>query len=466
MQSDDENFPLSEISSWDWKSLKKSQQYVGTVVMIICLSGGILVGYSLGVISGVLISIEKIYDLNLISLGYVVATISVGNIIGSCFTLQFVEKFGYIKIRYLQNSFLTIGAFLISTAFDVEMIYIGRFLIGLGLPFSSHLNQTYLQSISPTKFRNQIISFYHISISFGIFLSSLFCFLFQGYRTGWRFLFAFQVLLGGVHATLSIYLPESPQWLANHHQEHKSREILSQIYDTQFEIDEAICFFSQNHLIENSSNLQQLKPKELLYEYRYGVLCLTVLLLIQHFTGSYLLRNYSTYLFLEIGFTSFDSFLFTLIISICQMITILWFIYQVDLLPLTSIAFPPSSTLPPPPPPPPSSPIREIVLVGNIFFSVDFSSFLVVIFFSSSSPYFSLPLLPLPHLPSPLLLLLITIIIIIPPHSSPSFSSSHSFSSPLAHHFVLIFFFQLFKSNSFLLHFTIPHFFFSSISFL
>jgi hypothetical protein len=325
---EDESFPLSEISTWDWKSLKKSQQYVGTIVMIICLSGGILVGYSLGVISGVLISVQNIYELNLISLGYVVANLSLGNIIGSCFTLQLVDKFGPIRIRYLQNAFLTIGGLLISTAFDIKMIYLGRFLIGLGLPFSSHLNQSYLESITPPELRNQTISFYQFSVSFGIFISSLFCLIFQGYRTGWRFLLAFQVLLGGVHATLSIHLPESPKWLTNNNQESKSREILSHIYDTQLEIDEAICSFGQGESIESPN---QSKPSQVLFDYRLGALCLTVLLMIQHFTGSYLLRSYSTYLFLQIGFTPFDSFLFTLIIGVSQLVTIVWFVHQVCL---------------------------------------------------------------------------------------------------------------------------------------
>ena len=415
MEEEDTSFPLSEISSWDWKSLKRSQQYTSTRILILCLSGGLLIGYSLGIITGLVISIPPNLDsssksqhhendietdtkneLNLISLGLIVGNLPLGNLLGCCFIFYLFQQFGYIRIHYLQNSCLTIGAILICIAYNLQMIFIGRFIIGLGFSFSTYFNQTYLQSITPMTLRSEIILFYQFSIYFGILISSLFCLFFHGYVTGWRFLLAFQVLLGGIHAILSIYLPESPQWLVNSNQEYKAREILSKIYDTQVEIDEAICSLSQNS-IESSD---QSKPtNELLFEYRFGIICMTFLLMIKHFTGSYLLRSYSTYLFLQIGFTSFDSFLFTLIIGICQMITLIWFVSQVFLLfllPLTLLHF------------------REIVLAANIFSSVDFSSLLVGISSSSSSPCFSLHQLPLIHLFIPS----IRIPIITLPHSS------------------------------------------------
>jgi MFS family permease len=364
----------SNINSWNnWKTMKKPHEKYHLMIVLIICHGGLLSGYALGIISGILIDIQNIYQMNSLEIGYVVASLPLGTLLGCLFTLHIVQKFGFMKVFFLQNVFLTIGSLLISCAKNLQTLYVGRLIVGLGLSYSTHLNSSYLTTLSPQRLHEMTLSCYYLSIALGIFFS---CFFGRFFHTStstssdsWRLLYSFQVLLGGVHALLLLLLPESPQWLAQQpYQQHLSREILFQIFETQAEVDEifnTFCCEDQDTVVDidneadhsldkdtqeidiiawnrtnqsqdqihRRSNLCSNGPLtlswKLLVEYRLSVLCICILLCIQFFTGSYILRSYFSFLFLQFGFTPLNALNSTVVIALCHVFTIAWFLYQV-----------------------------------------------------------------------------------------------------------------------------------------
>jgi hypothetical protein len=347
-----------QITSWDLKSLKKSQHYLLKALLIIC-HGGFLSGYALGMISGILIDIEMNFQVNALEIGLIVATLPLGTFLGCSFTMHLVKKRGFLQVLFLQNIYLTTGSMLIASAHSLKAFALGRLIVGLGLSFSSYLNHSYLTALSPPVLKETTLSCYHLSIACGIFISCLFCRLFHTSEgISWGLLYSIQVLLGGIHALLLLLLPESPQWLAQQpHQEQKSREILFQLFETQTEVDETFNSFcgdqdegcealaendteSVAHEVDIQPNTQRsficcCRPYsqswKLLVKYRLGVLYILILLFIQFSTGSYILRSYSSYLFLQIGFTPTNALNCTVVLALCHVLTIAWFLHQVPL---------------------------------------------------------------------------------------------------------------------------------------
>jgi MFS family permease len=115
--------------------------------------GGILFGYDLGVISGVLPFIGKLWSLSSWDKGVITASISVGAVIGAIFSPRVNDWFGRRRTIMAAAVIVVIGTIAATLSPSFAFLVVSRLVIGVGIGFSLSTVPTYLSELAPARLR-------------------------------------------------------------------------------------------------------------------------------------------------------------------------------------------------------------------------------------------------------------------------------------------------------------------------
>ncbi|HEX4721110.1 MAG TPA: MFS transporter, partial [Pseudonocardiaceae bacterium] len=135
--------------------------------------GGILFGYDLGVISGVLVFIAKVWHLTSFEKGMVTASLSVGAMIGAAVASKMNNRVGRKQSIMMAAVVVIIGTLLATFSPDLAMLTGSRLVIGLGVGLSSATVPTYLSELAPSRLRGAMSALNQIFIVLGILIAFL-----------------------------------------------------------------------------------------------------------------------------------------------------------------------------------------------------------------------------------------------------------------------------------------------------
>ncbi|KAI5684297.1 hypothetical protein M9H77_05525 [Catharanthus roseus] len=193
---------------------KKSSASVLPYVGVACL-GAILFGYHLGVVNGALEYLAADLGIaeNTVLQGWVVSTLLAGATIGSFTGGSLADKFGRTKTFILDAIPLAVGAFLCTTAQNVQTMIVGRLLAGIGIGISSAIVPLYISEISPTEIRGTLGSVNQLFICIGILAALVAGLPLAGNPIWWRTMFGISLIPSVLLALGMAFSPESPRWL-------------------------------------------------------------------------------------------------------------------------------------------------------------------------------------------------------------------------------------------------------------
>ncbi|XP_027074297.1 plastidic glucose transporter 4-like [Coffea arabica] len=196
------------------KIQKRSSGSVLPYVGVACL-GAILFGYHLGVVNGALEYLAKDLGIseNTVLQGWVVSTLLAGATVGSFTGGALADKFGRTKTFVLDAIPLAVGAFLCTTAQNVQTMIVGRLLAGIGIGISSAIVPLYISEISPTEIRGTLGSVNQLFICIGILAALVAGLPLAGNPLWWRTMFGIAFIPSILLALGMVFSPESPRWL-------------------------------------------------------------------------------------------------------------------------------------------------------------------------------------------------------------------------------------------------------------
>jgi SP family arabinose:H+ symporter-like MFS transporter len=173
------------------QALGISKQWYVLRISLIAAMGGIMFGFDLGVITGVIPFIQRQFQLSGFTLGWVVAIFELGAVAGTFIAGWLAEKRGRKKaLLFAAFSFLvtTIGIAISGSAFELS---VWRFLQGLGVGAVSVLSPMYIAEIAPAKIRGKLVSVNQLSIIIGFIISTISCYYFGDPNNpeSWRWMF-------------------------------------------------------------------------------------------------------------------------------------------------------------------------------------------------------------------------------------------------------------------------------------
>ncbi|XP_072509779.1 solute carrier family 2, facilitated glucose transporter member 3 [Notamacropus eugenii] len=234
-----------------------------------------------------------------------VAIFSVGGMIGSFSVGLFVNRFGRRNSMLIVNSLALVGSALLGfakSAKSVEMLILGRLVIGLFCGLSTGLVPIYIGEVSPTSLRGAFGTLHQLGIVIGILVAQIFGLNFiLGTEALWPLLLGFTVIPTILQSIALPLCPESPRFLLiNRKEEEQARSILEKLWGTQ-DVGQDI----QEMKNESAKMAQEKKPTVIdLFRspnYRPPIIIAIMLQLSQQLSGINAVFYYSTGIFTDAG---------------------------------------------------------------------------------------------------------------------------------------------------------------------
>jgi MFS transporter, SP family, galactose:H+ symporter len=229
----------------DTSTNKKNHFYVLILALIVSTSG-VLFGFDIGIINGALKFIVKTFKITntnnqLYELfgflpiaattlkGIIVSAVSAGAMLGAIISSIITYFLGRRSCVILTALLFVVGTLLATTAFNINILVIGRLIIGIAVGLTAVVTPMYLAEIAPPEIRGSIIFLFQLAITVGIFFAFIINYLFHA-PENWRAMFGIGIIPAIALGIGAMFIPESPRWLMlkghhtkAHHNLHKIR---------------------------------------------------------------------------------------------------------------------------------------------------------------------------------------------------------------------------------------------------
>ncbi|HEY3502299.1 MAG TPA: sugar porter family MFS transporter [Actinocatenispora sp.] len=260
--------------------------------------GGILFGYDLGVISGVLLFIKKSWQLGSVAQGMVGGCLAVGAVIGAIFAGRLTDRLGRRRTIMLAAVVFLIATLGCTFSPNLTVLVISRFAVGLAIGASSATVPTYLSELAPTAARGALSTLNQLMIVTGILAAYIVDWALTD-SGNWRAMFAAAVvpalvLLGGMTV-----MPETPRWLLKAGREADARIVLARTRPAEA-IDGEIAEIREVLRIDGE---QRGRLRDLATPWIRPALIVALILAIgQQFSGVNAINLYAPTMFTNLGF--------------------------------------------------------------------------------------------------------------------------------------------------------------------
>ncbi|KAM4819667.1 solute carrier family 2, facilitated glucose transporter member 3 isoform 1-T3 [Thomomys bottae] len=234
-----------------------------------------------------------------------VAIFSVGGMIGSFSVGLFVNRFGRRNSMLLVNALAIAGGALLGfcrLAESVEMLVLGRLVIGVFCGLCTGFVPMYIGEVSPTALRGAFGTLNQLGIVVGILVAQILGLdMLLGSDDLWPVLLGFTIIPAILQSIALPFCPESPRFLViNKMREEQAKEILQRLWGT-LDVAEDI-----QEMKEESVRMSQEKHVTVLElfrspSYRQPILIAIVLQLSQQLSGINAVFYYSTGIFKDAG---------------------------------------------------------------------------------------------------------------------------------------------------------------------
>jgi sugar porter (SP) family MFS transporter len=210
----------------------EKNEILASLATIVVTIGGILFGYNLTVVAGVLLAVEDMWSLSPLTSGLVVSSVLVGAMVGSIVSGDLAAAFGRRYLLMTTTVVFIVGSAVSGLSNTVTFLVIGRLVTGLALGVTASIVPLYISEISPAPIRGKLNSLLHLSVVIGALIAYAANTFFISQTDGWRHM----LYLGSVPALVMgigiLFLPESPRWLISKGQLSTARLMLQKLYVT------------------------------------------------------------------------------------------------------------------------------------------------------------------------------------------------------------------------------------------
>ncbi|MEM6699901.1 MAG: D-xylose transporter XylE [Bacteroidota bacterium] len=319
-----------------------------TKLTFVATLGGLLFGYDTAVISGTVASLEHFFvlprgldELSANSLlGFVVSSALIGCIIGGLSGGWITKKLGRKNGLMLAACLFLISALgsampemFLKPIGEADHTFINLFVLyriigGIGVGLASMLSPLYIAEIAPARIRGRLVSMNQFAIILGMLIVYFINYFIarQGsdewlYTTGWRWMFASEVIPASLFLLLLLFVPDTPRSLVLKSKPEKALRILQKINGREI---------AQKILADIQQSIGTTASGKLL-SYGIGVLLIGVLIsAFQQFVGINVVLYYAPEIFKNMGSGTDTALLQTIIVGAVNLLFTVLAIMTVD----------------------------------------------------------------------------------------------------------------------------------------
>lgn len=330
------------MSKENLKSVNSGSTVFLVAITLVATLGGLLFGFDMAVISGVLPFVKNQFSLSAATEGWFVSSALVGCIIGVSFSGDLSDRLGRKKMLMLSAILFLASAVGSALSSGFTLLILARMLGGMGVGVASIVAPLYISEIAPANVRGRLVTFYQLAITAGILVAYLtnagllsFSLNYKGTGMGhilnlilvkevWRSMLGLGTIPALLFFTGLCFVPESPRWLIQKGQTEEGISILARITNLATAKSDAL-------IIKSSITQEKGSYKEIFAPAMRKPLLIGLLLpLFSQFSGINAVIYYGPRILSDAGINITNALLGQIIFGIANFLFTLIAIWKVD----------------------------------------------------------------------------------------------------------------------------------------
>lgn len=317
-------------------------------IYFICLvsaMGGLLFGYDWVVIGGAKPFYEIYFDI-VGNEGMQALTMSVallGCLLGATMAGFLADKYGRKKLLIFSAFIFFVSSWATGVSTSIVAFVVARLVGGMAIGLAADLSPMYIAEVAPTHIRGKLVTLNQLTIVLGILGAQIANMLIAepvsadattadilsswNGQTGWRWMFWAVCVPSGLFFLLSMFIPESPRWLASVRRIDKAKKVLSSIGGEDYassEIESYARAGGSSHSEEGALSL--LFSSKMMNVLVIGI----VVAMFQQWSGTNVIFNYAQEIFQAAGYSISDVLMNIVVTGVANLVFTFIAIYTVD----------------------------------------------------------------------------------------------------------------------------------------
>ena len=227
------------------------------------------------------------------------------------------------------NSLMIVGGLLTALGM-LEALYVGRFLVGVGVGIESVVVPVLLSEIASSETRGTITTLHQLYLTVGIFLSGMIGYGFvEHVDHGWQYVQGGIVIPSVIMLVCYRYVPESPKWLMLQSRESEAEKALVPLRDQGCDIKRELRSITEDVLSASKQEVSSDVQWSEVFSAKKAVIIGSGLMFMSAMSGINTVIFYSTTIFDFAGFH--EAILATASVGLVNMITTACATYFIDI---------------------------------------------------------------------------------------------------------------------------------------
>lgn len=279
--------------------------------------GGLIFGFDIAVISGVIDSVVHVFGLGGFGKGLTVAVGPVGTVIGCFVGGMLGQRMGTrTALRYAAGVYVLV-ALGTALALNWPMLLVLRFLSGLGLGSASVLGPVYITELAPAQWRGRLVGAFQINVVTGLLIgytSDYFVHLAHLGSAEWRVMIGIAAAPALLFFVLLFRIPRSPRWLASRQQSEEALAVLAAMGapEPRAELADIQLAIEQEHSAAHEPVFQ--------WKYRYPLFLAITIGMFNQLAGINAVWYYAQSIFAAAGFSASSGFAQTMLLGATNLV--------------------------------------------------------------------------------------------------------------------------------------------------
>lgn len=210
-----------------------SQQSAPSIIYLMSLlsaMGGFLFGYDTGIVSGAMVFVRKVFNLNSLWQELVVSITILGAWVLSLMAGSLSERYGRKTIILYASVVFTIGSVVMGVAWSKYILLFGRLTVGVAIGLASTVVPMYIAELAPSNIRGSLVTLNNCFITVGQLSAAITAGAFSyDHENGWRWMLSLAAVPAVIQFVGFMFMPESPRWLIRHQRDEEALIALKQI---------------------------------------------------------------------------------------------------------------------------------------------------------------------------------------------------------------------------------------------
>ncbi|KAL0470522.1 general substrate transporter [Neurospora intermedia] len=211
----------------------------GLFIWLLTFSAGIsglLFGYDTGVISATLVSIGTSLShrpLTSLDKSVITSCTSLFALLALPFASALADDRGRKRVVLFADTLFIIGALCQAASRTVEVMVIGRSVVGIAIGAASFVTPLYIAELAPATHRGRLVTMNIVFITLGQVVAYVVGWIFGTYgspeTTGWRWMVGLGAVPAVCQVVILLWMPESPRWLVKDGRSEEARAVIARI---------------------------------------------------------------------------------------------------------------------------------------------------------------------------------------------------------------------------------------------